>query len=241
MNAEIKKYSKGGFEKIGDVLGRNPGGFFRNLETGEEFYVKFYHDQDQACCEYLANMVYSILDIPVPASRLIFFEKKLGICLKKVEIKRAVSYEELAQSGQFLEGFLADAYLDNYDVAGSDADNVVLDTQGRYVRMDNGSSLFFRATSGRKTVGSRYEYLEDSVPEIDEFRLESTNLAARVYSKAVISEEMLNSQTRKLLQVLTSEVIEKLTKLSNYSKQADMNRHLLGRREYLCKRLGQMS
>ena len=49
------------------------------------------------------------------------------------------------------EGFLADAFLANWDTAGFDIENIAFDQAGRLVRVDNGATFNFRAQGLPKT------------------------------------------------------------------------------------------
>ena len=51
------------------------------------------------------------------------------------------------------EGFLADAFLANWDTAGLDIENIAFDQAGRLIRIDNGGTFNFRAQGLPKTAG----------------------------------------------------------------------------------------
>ena len=58
------------YKKISNSLGSNDGGLYEGTD-GIKRYIKFYKNPLQSICEFVANKLYSELDISVPKSILI--------------------------------------------------------------------------------------------------------------------------------------------------------------------------
>ncbi len=108
--------------------------------------------------EDVADRAYRAAGIPVPASKvyetpegpvkLSQFHKDLtsiGDALDSMKPKEKKAL--LDQAGQ---GFALDCILGNWDVAGQDLDNMMVDKSGTVIRIDNGGSLRYRAQGAPK-------------------------------------------------------------------------------------------
>src|SRR3972149_12245745 len=61
----------GNLEYIPDSqLGSNIGGKYRDKNSNQEYYVKFYADEMQARTEFLANKIYALFGLNIPESFL---------------------------------------------------------------------------------------------------------------------------------------------------------------------------
>jgi SPP1 gp7 family putative phage head morphogenesis protein len=144
-------------EQFGAQRGSNQGGFFRGKD-GTERYVKFYEknkipNPGQAQTEHLANRIYRDLGIDAPESQLFMKDGKVAYASKL--LKGGKTFSELGtysttDAKKFMEGFVGDVLLMNWDAAGTGKDNVMRLPDGRIARIDNGGSLLFRAQGGRK-------------------------------------------------------------------------------------------
>ena len=117
----------------------------------------------QVQSEAMANEIYKVCGIPVPAQKLYpdaqalvlqeIFGRLLNECfpnqLENIQLKLG-------------QGFVVDALLANWDVIGLNKDNIMVDNNGNGVpfRIDNGGSLTFRAQGGRKEFGPEVKELE---------------------------------------------------------------------------------
>jgi hypothetical protein len=143
-------------EKIESAKGSNEGGIYRGLD-GVDRYVKFYTDPVQAPVEHLTNQIYSELGLgklksqvfthpetgrTAYASDMIPGAKQLGDNLTK------------ARARKVFDGFAADVLTANWDAAGLNVDNLIVDPKGKLYRIDNGGSLIFRAKAGRKPAAA---------------------------------------------------------------------------------------
>jgi len=147
-----------GWERVGPQAGSNEGGVFRS-PGGEDWYAKVYDDPRQAQAEAVGNEVYRTFlgeDAAVesvvkdmPDGRALHMAKMLP----EDELERGLQPEDLYtdQAQELARGFWGDVLLANWDVLGQDFDNVIF-RNGRPVRVDNGSSLMFRAMGDQKSA-----------------------------------------------------------------------------------------
>jgi len=120
-----ERMMRGVLVKISDSFGSNEGGWYEDRETGEKIYVKFYNNPDQARSEFVANAVYKRLGIRAVDSKLFDFDGRFGIASEEVPGAGNASLEALKKSSDVRDGFVADAYLANWDVIGLVFDNIV--------------------------------------------------------------------------------------------------------------------
>ena len=135
--------------QIGGQGGSNPGGVYLGRD-GVKRYVKFYGKQDQAEVEAIANSIYKAVGIDVPESLSFQSGGKTAFASEIIE-----GGQTLQQLGgitkvdkkyleQALDGYMADAFLANWDVVGLSADNMMV-AGGKLYRIDNGGTFIFRA------------------------------------------------------------------------------------------------
>jgi hypothetical protein len=138
-----------GWEQTGPQKGSNPGGKFKDSK-GQEWYCKFPDDPETVHNELLAAKFYEMLGAAVPQLRLVKKDGKLGIASKWVDGIKKGDAAQLAKAPGAHGGFVFDAWLANWDVVGLSNDNLMLDKDGKAVRIDVGGSLIFRAMGGKK-------------------------------------------------------------------------------------------
>lgn len=180
--------------------------------------------------EYRANLLYSKLGVPVRHDK--FYETQGPdpqnfILCEYVEGETLKSYlEKLGffgssstwnepQAGAKIEKvkkelqshFVADCLLGNYDVIGAHFDNILIDTSGTPLRIDNGGALEFRALGLKKLenefgeVVSELETLRGRFHEKtpDSWKLRPFKNAARIFDD--ISDQEIIRQIDELLKI----------------------------------------
>lgn len=226
----IERDKKWELTKISGQLGSNEGGWYEK-PNGERFYVKFYENPSQGQAEFVANAVYAKLGIKTVRSEIIQLDGREAIASPAVPEATPASREAQGESEDVQKGFVADAFLANWDVVGLVYDNIVQGKDGFY-RIDNGGSLIFRAQGGDKA------YSPDSVPELQSMRVPGRP-TGEVF--AGITEDEIGRQARKLVSNLSPEDIRAIVDESGLEGE-DRDRiltGLLGRREYLAKTYGE--
>ena len=226
----IERDKKWDLTKVSGQLGSNEGGWYEK-PNGERFYVKFYENPSQGQAEFVANAVYVKLGIKAVCSEIIQLDGREAIASPAVPEATPASGEAQGGSEDVQKGFVADAFLANWDVVGLVYDNIVQGKDGFY-RIDNGGSLIFRAQGGDKA------YSPDSIPELQSMRVPGRP-TGEVF--AGITEDEIGKQARELVSKLSPEDIRAIVDESGLEGE-DRDRiltGLLGRREYLAKTYGE--
>lgn len=188
-----------GWTQVGEQGGSNPGGMFQG-STGEKWYVKWI-DKEHAQNERLAAKLYEKLGIDVPEIRLAKgADGKTGIASRIIDDlsnqRQAIKDVAGAQ-----EGFVADAWLANWDVVGMEYDNL-LAVGGKAYRVDTGGALLYRAQGGAK--GNLFKA---TVDELDSLRTASVNAqSAGVFGD--ITEAKLKAGARRVTALTDTEIRE---------------------------------
>lgn len=197
-----------GWPKTGAQGGYNEGGTYRDPD-GDEWYCKFPAGGAKvARNELLANRLYEAAGLGVPEVKLISQGGKIGLASRIV--KGAVQDVAALKAGQgegLLSGFVADAWLANWDVVGNNPaagkgwDNIMF-LNGKAVRIDPGGALLYGGAGGKKTD------FGNEVIELDTMRDAKVNArTAAVFGK--ISQADLQASAHKVLSI-PDEEIEKM-------------------------------
>jgi hypothetical protein len=215
--------------RVGERSGSNDGGWYEDSETKERFYVKFYKNPDQARVEYVANAIYQKLGIRATHPQLTEVDGRFAIIMPEIRGASATTKDEQANSADVRNGFVADAYLANWDVAGLANDNLVRGDDGNIYRIDNGGSMIFRARGGHK------DFAANNVPELTTM-LDSMYSAGEIFKD--VNESDIKSQAQKLVDKLSVQDIKEIVDTSGLGGEEKLVvlSGLIGRREFLMKR-----
>lgn len=135
--------------KIVKTLGGSTGAQLAEDADGNRYVVKRGAEPDHVRTEFLADELYRAMGHNVPEGGL--FETKGGPVKVTKFLDGGVPLASLtgkAREDAFAklrEGFVSDAMLANWDVAGTGLDNVMVTPDGKVWRIDNGGSLQYRA------------------------------------------------------------------------------------------------
>lgn len=216
----------GGVTKIGENLGSNDGGLYKDA-AGYEYYVKFYEDPNQARVETVSNNIYEHLGIHAPRSEIGAIGNKTAYISRVIEGHERVGKENLKNSYSVRKGFVADAFLANWDVAGLGFDNLERGSDGRVYRIDNGGTLIFRAQGGLKEYGP-------DIPELESMLNPSINPNSALIFEG-ITEEEIKKQAQYLVDKLSEDDIRRI--VSREDLPEETREHLInsmvGRRNFL--------
>lgn len=215
-------------KKISEQLGSNPGGWHEDAETKKHYYIKFYKNPDQARTEFVANEIYRRLRIKAAQSELFEMDKRLAIASAAIPDAQPAYWQEQLEDQDVRAGFVADAYLANWDVFGLNWDNIVRGKDGMY-RIDNGGTLTFRAQGDAKIFSS------DTIPELDTMR-DPHYASGRIFN--TLSEDDVRNQAVELAERLQENDIENIVRRSGMNQErADATaRALIGRRRFLMEK-----
>ena len=174
----LKKSEQSSLERISGQLGSNEGGWYMDKETGTRYYAKFYENPSQGKVEFIANSVYEKLGIKAAHSELTEIDGREAVISSEIS-GGEITQEERQSSEDVRSGFVADAFLANWDVIGARGDNILRSNGGRDYRIDNGGSLIFHARGNRKK-----EYPPNDIPELSS--MIDKNVAFRGITQAEI-------------------------------------------------------
>lgn len=211
-------------KRVSEKLGSNEGGWFEK-QNGEKYYVKFYENPNQGRTEFIANAIYEKAGIKAAHTERVLIDGREAIASAAVENARSAAAVDQAASFDVQNGFVADAFLANWDVVGATYDNIVQNQDGFY-RIDNGGSLIFRAQGGDK------EFSAKEIPELESMRVWGRQ-AGEVFGS--ITEDEIRRQAQEFVQKVQPEDILSIVNQSGISGKARERvlQGLLGRREYL--------
>lgn len=180
-------------------LGGSTGAQLMRDQEKRLFVLKRGAGAAHVASEVAADEAYRVLGANVPRVRL-FTEggkpAKLAEFIDGRQLGQVLSTlpsaEQEALLAQVRRHFVADALLGNYDVAGLDLDNLLVDKAGLVWRIDNGGSLRFRAQGALKsTFGPEVTELQTLLdPKINP-------ATARVF--AGITDSEINTQIADIL------------------------------------------
>jgi hypothetical protein len=144
-------------EPVRDLGGSTGAQLVRDPETKALFVLKRGSSAAHLREEFAADQLYQSLGIPVPEAKLYEGSRptKLARFIEGTPLKQALqkasAEEKTALLSRLQDHFAADALLGNWDVAGLDLDNIIVDKSGVPWRIDNGGALRFRAQGAKKT------------------------------------------------------------------------------------------
>jgi len=147
----------GDLEKVQDLPGSTRPYLAKDPTTGALYVVKSTAKgitQAHLKSEATADAIYRAAGLNVPASTQPDAKTKVAQFLEGgqtlAEWKQGKSKKQIdAMNAELRKGFVADALLANWDVAGASNDNILV-VAGKPVRIDNGGALGFRAQGGKK-------------------------------------------------------------------------------------------
>lgn len=213
--------------QVGSQKGSNTGGTYIDGDTGIKWYVKTPDSKDNAVNEYIANRLYALAGVDVPDIELIQFNGKTSIASKIVDdLKQGSGSTKWSEIKGVHDGFLADAWLANWDVAGLSYDNLLI-RNGKAFRIDTGGALLFRATGGLKpNFGAK-------VDELDTLLDKSINPQASTVFKGVTLQDKINGA--KNLAKITNKQIDDIVDGSGLSNDlaSSLKVKLKVRKDYL--------
>lgn len=171
--------------------GGTEGAFYQDTATGQKWLVKFPGSEDAVRNEVLAGRLYQLAGIEAPELHAITIGGRPALASRIIDGILEVGGADLAKNASVLDGFIADAWLANWDAVGLNFDNIVL-VGGRAVRIDVGGSLRYRALGGLKgdAFGTR-------VTEIESLR-DGTNAQARAVFGKMTADDLERSAERVL-------------------------------------------
>lgn len=222
-------------KEIGDQMGSNPGALYEGTD-GVQWYVKTPETTAHVNNEYLAGLLYEAAGVKVPELRPVADEglaqgtTKARIASKMIAGLQDITPAKIAEMNDpdFLDSFVVDAWLANWDVVSSN--NAKLGPDGSIIRLDFGGALQFRAQG--KPKGDMFG---GDVVELSTMR-DSTKNADGSTAFANVSEKNIENGVKKVLSISERDLREMIQLAGFEGKEAQsIFSALRGRQEYLAK------
>lgn len=219
--------------QIGPQRGSNPGGLYRDTETGATWYIKTPPSLAHAQNEVLAAKLYQAAGVNVPELRLTTLNGQPAVASRIVDDLAKLAPDDLAKAQGVREGFVADAWLANWDVVGATFDNLLV-RGGVAYRVDTGGALLFRAQGAAKGAS-----FGDNVAELKTFLDTAKNPnTARVF--AGMTQQQLEASAKGVL-AISDDAIRALVKQHGPAGELGdvLASRLIARKAHLAKEFGQ--
>lgn len=186
--------------QIGGQGGSNSGAMYQDPETGIKWYVKTPVSEDMVRNEVLAAKLYEKMGIEVPELHIVTRNGKPSVASKIIDgLQSNPSALKAGKVSGVGDGFIADAWLGNWDVVGLGYDNLLVKAN-RAIRIDTGGALRYRAQGGLK--GKAFG---KTVDEIDSLRNPSTNSqSASVFGD--LTDAQLKESARRVANISDAEI-----------------------------------
>lgn len=192
--------------QTGPQKGSNPGGRFKDPETGQEYYIKLPGDEDYARNEVLTAELYKLAGIDAPDVFLIDISGSpfgtgggKGVASRIIDgLSENQAKLKTGKVSSATDGFVTDAWLANHDVVGLGYDNLLM-RGSKAIRVDTGGGLRYRAQGLKKTAwGSK-------VDELDTMRDANINSqAASVFGK--MTDDQVEASAAKVLAIADDDI-----------------------------------
>lgn len=133
-------------KQIGPQKGSNPGGLYEDKQ-GNQQYVKFYNNPDQAKTEAVSGDILNLMGVMSTDPKFqITNGKESAVANWNPNLKK-VNFNSLSalQKNQLAGLYAAGVMTNNWDVVGLEFDNIAQDKAGNLIQMDLGGSFEFRA------------------------------------------------------------------------------------------------
>jgi hypothetical protein len=213
--------------RIGVLEGTSAGGIYRDASRCE-WYVKTPENADIVRNEILASMLYRELGIAVPFIKAVSMNGAIASASQSIERLSPLASDNRAAA---CDGFVADAWLANWDVAGY---GNLMEQHGRPIRVDVGGALNFRAMGDLK--GDRFGNV---VTELDSLRDPEINPLAHELFKHV-SNEQIRSGVQRIAAIPNERIIRLCDEHGpgNSAQRQELAQKLIQRKEFLVNHTG---
>jgi hypothetical protein len=213
-------------------LGGSTGAWQAIDNNGKNWVVKQYlnaqNPSNSAANEYIASQLYKEIGVDVPLAKLTYIDGKVAYVtemLNGTELGKLPI--EIIKDG-VKQGFVADAYLANWDSIGLNADNILV-ANGKFYRIDMGGSLLYRAQGSPKGMAFGSEVKELNTL-LDQYK---NKMGAKYYSG--ITDEQIYAQIQDLKSKLNTGKIASIINNSSLDDalKGDLEKTLNERLKYL--------
>lgn len=220
--------------RTGSQKGSTEGGFFRDEETGIDYYLKTPKDEAIARNEVLAAKLYELAGVDVPELTLIQRNGKIQIASKVIpDVQKIVLPIDPAIYPGLYDDFAVDAWLANWDVVGLEYDNLLVKGK-KFYRIDVGGSLLYRAQGTPK--GSKFGTQVDELNSLLDAGINPQS--AKVFGN--ITQEAIAKSAQKVASVSDADIrrVVDLYGPGDLAAKPALAEQLIARKADLLKRTG---
>ena len=150
-----KSFDTSGWTKVSGQAGTNQGAFYVDPATGQQYYVKEAKSIEHASNEILASALYEQAGIPVGRAYFGTDEKGEILIVSPLVQGNDGTLGQIAPNQKIVDeikkGFAVDAWLANFDVIGTNKDNILV-KEVKPIRIDAGGAMLFRAQGESKAA-----------------------------------------------------------------------------------------
>jgi DNA polymerase III epsilon subunit-like protein len=150
-----KSFDTSGWTKVSGQAGTNQGAFYVDPATGQQYYVKKAKSIEHASNEILASALYEQAGIPVGRAYFGTDEKGEILIVSPLVQGNDGTLGQIAPNQKIVDeikkGFAVDAWLANFDVIGTNKDNILV-KEVKPIRIDAGGAMLFRAQGESKAA-----------------------------------------------------------------------------------------
>jgi hypothetical protein len=233
--------------------GSNPGGWFQDPKTGQQYYVKVPRtgNEDIVDNEVLSSKLYELAGVEVPQLTKVTVTGKLGYQEFKGQAGLASKIISGLKEGSsqltgadvrniegVFSGFGADIWLANWDVAGLTFDNMLLgqgseEGKKKGVRIEVGGACLYRAQGKPKGIEGRPPFGHEVV-ELANMRNPNVAREAAQIFKHMTDEEVAQS-ILSVVKIKNEDITAVVNKygFKDQKKNDDLIETLIARKSYL--------
>lgn len=232
------------FELIQDRrLGSNPGGMYKNTQTGETYYIKFPQlDSDQANIEVLSSEILALMGIQNLNPEVVEILGQKGVATKWLDSLSTMTNRDLSgltqnQANDIGKLFAHAILVKNWDVVGNGVDSGkgnIYKIGNEICAGDTGGSFYFRAQGRRKDYTSDVSELE-TLLDIDR-NYESSRFLTTVFNKYPNSL----TEGKKAVQNLNMSEVKTLFDESNLDDSSELFSTFQNRRSLFLKQIDRL-
>ena len=223
---------EGNLTQIGGQKGSNEGGLYRDTTTGKTYYIKVPQTPDHAYNEMIAGRLYQAAGIDTPKMQTLAWGKgRIAVASEIIEDLSEGGYSTNWKTIKGAhQGFVADAWLANWDVVGLGFDNLLIKGKSA-IRLDTGGALFYRAQGAKKPGFGAV------VTELDTLIDKSINPQSAAVFNGMTNKSLLDGA--KAVAAVTNQQIDDI--LKSVAMSAPMKKELAetlkARRDYIAEKL----
>lgn len=215
----------------GTQYGSNEGGIHTD-EHGNQHYVKYYKNPDQAKTEVLTGKIYKHMGIHTLEPEHHIINGKSAVVTKwnpGLDRVKPKEFETVNphQANQLAKMHYAAALTKNWDIVGLEHDNIMKDRSGNMVSIDHGGSFNFRARGSHKDYG----------PDITEKESLRNNHEAsgHVFSSVYSQHPDAENHAKEAVKNIDDKYVEHLFKTSGLPNHDVLYKSFMARKAALTK------